>query len=52
MATMTKLKRVYSCCGQYIAVANNYSSTKIYCPRCGQQITTVLRVPTIQYVSK
>lgn len=46
----TKIKRVYNCCGQYLAVANNYAAT-IKCPRCGQELTEAVTLPTIQYVT-
>lgn len=42
-----KINRVYSCCGQYIAVKKSLGDQKVSCPRCGNVLTVPLRIPTI-----
>lgn len=45
-----KIKKVYSCCGQYIAPSGKALEHDIKCPRCGQVLTTPIKCPHIVLV--
>lgn len=44
--------RVFSCCGQYIAVTKAAADVKIICPRCGASLNAPLKVPRILIITK
>lgn len=46
----TSAEKVFSCCGQYIAVSKGVKGD-IICPRCGKKHNASLKVPNILIVT-
>lgn len=46
----TPAEKVFSCCGQYIAVAKGVTG-EIVCPRCGKKHSAAIKVPKILIVT-
>lgn len=44
------IKKVFVCCGQYIAPTNSASKKKIKCPRCGKEQVNSVKLPMIVIV--
>lgn len=45
-----KVEKLYVCCGQYIAPTASASKKKIYCPRCGEQLSKPIKLPCVVIV--
>lgn len=45
-------KKIYSCCGQYIACDKDTKDKEVTCPRCGEVQKAPLKTPYIIIVTK
>lgn len=43
--------KVFSCCGEYIAVSSGVKNKKFICPRCGKELTVPDKYPKIKIVT-
>lgn len=46
------IKKVYSCCGQYLAPSDKAAEEAVICPRCGATLTKPIECPHIVVVRK